>query len=267
MPAFLVQISTETPGLTKIGGFDSLVVFASDSADALSVAQGLFEGDANAAWAAATATQLIAATDLSDAKFSLKVAVLDSSPVVDVTANGGVLGATAVAINAGGTGYAALDILTIGGGTSTRAATLRVTSVSGGVVDGIEMVDPGEYTAFPADPVAVTGGTGNDDATFDMTTATDDYDNFFAEMVGLLNATSPIAAAAIDMGASPPLLTIAAISDGIGDKEVQTTFQFGDTALVSFLGTIVDEGISAAVLTVEGVAAPVLPNAVAELKQ
>lgn len=76
---------------------------------------------------------------------------------------------TAVAIAGGGSGYAVDDILTVVGGTGT-AATLRVTSVSGGVIDGIAIETGGRYTVDPTNPVSVTGGSGAG-ATFNLTLA------------------------------------------------------------------------------------------------
>ena len=85
--------------------------------------------------------------------------------------------AIAVAVNAGGTGYTVGDILTVSGGTpvSSLTLTLEVTSVAAGVVDGIRIFDCGAYSANPGNPVAVTGGTGGDDATFDMTFSTQNW--------------------------------------------------------------------------------------------
>lgn len=82
------------------------------------------------------------------------------------------LGADSVVIVAGGTGYTALDIITLVGGTFTVAAKLLVTSVAAGVIDGISILDPGDYSQVPASPVAVTGGSGGDDATFTITFGT-----------------------------------------------------------------------------------------------
>lgn len=74
-----------------------------------------------------------------------------------------------VTIDGGGTGYAVNDILTVAGGTSTHAATLRVTSVAAGVIDGIKVEQAGAYTADPTLAAnAVTGGTGSG-ATMDLT--------------------------------------------------------------------------------------------------
>ena len=76
--------------------------------------------------------------------------------------------ATAVAIAGGGTGYVVTDVLTVSGGTYTTQTTLTITSVSGGVIDGIEVTEPGVYSVIPSNPVSVTGGSGSG-ATFTMT--------------------------------------------------------------------------------------------------
>lgn len=74
-----------------------------------------------------------------------------------------------VAINAGGTGYTVGDVLTVAGGTSTHVATLLVTSVAAGVIDGVRVANGGAYTADPTLTAnAVTGGTGSG-ATMDLT--------------------------------------------------------------------------------------------------
>ena len=65
-----------------------------------------------------------------------------------------------VAVNSGGTGYTVNDILTLAGGTGT-AATVRVTSVAGGVIDGIAKETGGIYTVNPSTPNSPTGGTGS----------------------------------------------------------------------------------------------------------
>ena len=104
------------------------------------------------------------ATDYDDALLRL----------VDLAVNNN---AIAAAINAGGTGYTVGDILTVGGGTvvSSLIATLEVTSVAAGVIDGIRVFDCGAYSANPANPVSVTGGTGADDATFNLTFSTQNW--------------------------------------------------------------------------------------------
>lgn len=85
--------------------------------------------------------------------------------------------AVAVAINAGGTGYTVGDILDVAGGTVVNglSITLEVTSVAAGVIDGIRIFNCGAYSANPANPVAVTGGTGANDATFNLTFGTQNW--------------------------------------------------------------------------------------------
>lgn len=88
--------------------------------------------------------------------------------LLDLATNDNVI---AAAIVAGGTGYTVGDILTVSGGTvvNSLVATLEVTSVAAGVIDGIRVFNTGAYSAAPGNPVAVTGGTGADDATFNLT--------------------------------------------------------------------------------------------------
>lgn len=88
--------------------------------------------------------------------------------------------AVGAAIAGGGTGYTVDDDLTVSGGTGT-AATLNVTSVSTGVIDGIEILTAGSYSAIPGNPVSVTGGTGTG-ATFNLT-----FDQLGEDYVTLLS--------------------------------------------------------------------------------
>jgi hypothetical protein len=62
-------------------------------------------------------------------------------------------------VTAGGTGYGVGNILTIVGGTGT-AATVRVDSVSVGVITAISIVSYGSYTVKPTSPNTPTGGAG-----------------------------------------------------------------------------------------------------------
>ncbi len=76
-----------------------------------------------------------------------------------------------IAIVAGGTGYVVDEIITFTDGTRTHDATARVTSISGGVIDGIEMEQNGAYTVDP-DLTATTAHTSSGsgiNATFDLT--------------------------------------------------------------------------------------------------
>lgn len=105
--------------------------------------------------------------------YTVASAVLDDGgdgyatfPTVSVTGGGGTgatvnirLGLNSVAIVGAGTGYAVDDILTIVGGTSTTAAQLRVTSVSGGgVITGVSIETVGVYSAVATNPRPTTGG-------------------------------------------------------------------------------------------------------------
>jgi len=75
--------------------------------------------------------------------------------------------AQSAAVVAGGTGYTLNDILTVTGGTGT-SATLKVTGVTGGVINAVKIHYGGSYTVDPSNPVSVTGGTGSG-ATFNLT--------------------------------------------------------------------------------------------------
>ncbi len=79
---------------------------------------------------------------------------------------------TAVAVNAGGTGYVVGDEVTISGGTSIFAARARVSAESAGVVTAVEVNSGGAYTVLPgAVGAATTGGTGTG-LTLNLTTQT-----------------------------------------------------------------------------------------------
>lgn len=73
-------------------------------------------------------------------------------------------------INAAGSGYAENDILTVAGGTSTKAARILVTEVGdSGDITEARIYDSGAYSVDPTLTAnAVTGGTGSS-ATFDLT--------------------------------------------------------------------------------------------------
>jgi hypothetical protein len=65
-------------------------------------------------------------------------------------------------VASGGTGYTVGDVITLVGGTPTSVAgTFTVVTVSGGVITSIGATSNfATYTALPANPVSVTGGTG-----------------------------------------------------------------------------------------------------------
>lgn len=263
MPAYLVELPARG-GQHLTGGHDKMIVFAADADDARAMAAGHQDGD-GALWAdsSTTVTAIADGSALDPDDWSLYVSIEDTVHK-HFTAEGGVLGAVAAAINAGGTGYSTNNILTVAGGTATRAATLRVTSDDSGVIDGIEIVDPGEYTALPSNPVSVTGGDGSS-ATFNLTGDTDQPMNYCAEMVGLLNAHADIANAAYDNGAATPLLTASGAADNLGDLVLVCEFRYKGVSIPSLIGTITDEGSAGAALTAL-VPAATSPNVVSSLR-
>ncbi len=277
MPAFLVELPDRT-GFTLLGGSNKFVVFAADAADAKAAVAGFADNDAIDTIAQdsdTTATEIIAAADFDG--YELRIAILDSTPVVDVKALGGAgndaIGT--VAINSGGNAtYVVGDILTAIGGTFTRAATFRVTSVDTGVIDGIELKDPGEYTVDPSLTAnAVTGG-GGDSATMDLTMAGENsYEVFMGQMVTLLNAESIIAGADIDFGTGGSTDLLLTVADGgggddLGDKDVVAEFRRNGIAVPGILSTVTDGGAANAALSVlmPAVAARVAAQVVAALK-
>ena len=77
--------------------------------------------------------------------------------------------ATAIAITAGGTGYVAGNVLTLVGGQYLIPVEITVGTVSGpGAILTASISNAGSYTVTPANPAAVTGGTGSA-ATFTIT--------------------------------------------------------------------------------------------------
>lgn len=86
----------------------------------------------------------------------------DGTTFSDTIATG--TGIFIAAPSAAGTGYTVGDVLTISGGTSSVAATVVVTSISGGgstgPVTGVRIKNTGTYTVNPSATAATTGGTG-----------------------------------------------------------------------------------------------------------
>lgn len=95
-------------------------------------------------------------------------------------------------LNAGGSGYAAGDVGTISGGTSTRTATYRVLTEAAGVVTAVQVVDHGDYSVNPgvgAATVAVpAGGTG---LTLDTTLSADPTGITDQEVLDSLQTVAP----------------------------------------------------------------------------
>jgi hypothetical protein len=77
------------------------------------------------------------------------------------------MGINVIGIVSGGTGYTVGNTLTLVGGTGS-AATLTVSTVSGGVITAVTIGSFGSYSVVPTNPISVTGGSGSG-ATFTVT--------------------------------------------------------------------------------------------------
>lgn len=284
MPAFLVELPV-SGGKTLIGAADSFVVFALNAADARAVAANHVSGDSDVLWNSdqTIVTEIIAGTTLPS-DYELEVLIHNDGagagialPAVyrarggagNLALSGGSIGAAA------GLLYVDDEISTVVGGTFTRAATFRCEGT--GAVTAIDMIDPGEYTVLPTlDEMATTAElAGDDNLTIDGVAAEENsYEVLLGQMVTLLNGDPEIAAAAVDMSellAGTRLFTVAALADGIGDSTVLIRLGAPHSgAIPGLIGTIVDEGIAAAVLTFAlpalGAATTVMPQVLRTLK-
>lgn len=257
MPAYLVELP-EVGGLTLPQGADKMVVFAADAANARAMAAAQFDGDANAIWqdAVTTVTEIVAG--LSDEFFGDDTSVFvlltggatEHRVEVKGTSSHFSMDET-VAVNAAGTGYATDDILTLSGGTFQRAATYRVTGQTAGVIDSLELVDPGDYSVAPTTLVgaALTGGTGSN-ATADVAVAAaGSHEHLLGGLVTALNAEGGIANAAVDMSdgaAGARLVTTTGAADNLGDSTLVFEIRRNGTAIPQLVGTITDGGAAGA---------------------
>ena len=263
MPAFLVELPL-SGGKTLIGASDSFVVFALNAADARAAAANHVSGDSDALWNSAqtTVTEIIAGATLP-ANYELEINIANDGAGAGIAlpavyrARGGAgnLALASVAIGAAaGLSYIDNELVTVDGGTFTRAAVVRCGGT--GAVTSVDLVDPGEYTVLPTldEMTTTTSGPGNDALTLDGVAAEENsYEVLLGQMVTLLNGDPEIANAAVDMSellAGTRLFTIASIADGIGDSTVLARLgapHAGD--IPSLVGAIVDDGAAAAVLT------------------
>ncbi len=283
MPAFLVELPL-SGGKTLIGASDSYVVFALNAADARAMAANHVSGDSDALWNSAqtTVTEIIAGTTLP-ANFELEVLVHNDGAGAGIAipavfrARGGPLNIAMLSgtVNAGGLTYVDDEIVTVVGGTFTRAATFRCEGT--GAVTAVDMEDPGEYTVLPTltGMATTTGGPGDGNMTIDGIAApAESYEVLLGQMVTLLNADPEIAAAAVEMSElllGPRLFTVAAIADDIGDSTILVRLGSPHAgAIPSLVGAIVHEGIAGAVLTFAlpaiGAATTVMPTVLRTLK-
>ncbi len=173
MPAFLVELSLGAR--TLIGASDSFVVFALNAADARAVAANHVSGDSDVLWNSVetSVTEIVAGTTLP-ANYELEVLITNDGAGAGIAipakyiARGGAgnVAMQSVVIGAAaGLAYIDDEIVTVVGGTFTRAATVRCEGT--GAVTAVEMVDPGEYTVLPTldEMATVTSGPGDDNLT------------------------------------------------------------------------------------------------------
>jgi len=283
MPAFLVELS---PGArTLIGAADSMVVFALDATDARAVCASHFDGDSDVLWndAITTVTEIIPGVALpSNYEFVVSITNDGAGAGIAVPATYKALGGVGnVALNsvvigaAAGVAYVDDEIVTVNGGTFTRAATVRCEGT--GAVTAVDLVDPGEYTVLPMldEMTTTTSGPGDDALTLDGVAAPENsYEVLLGQMITLLNGDPEIGNAAVDMSellSGARLLTIASIADGIGDSTVNIRLGAPTSGNIpGLLGAIVHEGIAAAVLTMAlpaiGATTLVIPEVLRALK-
>lgn len=89
------------------------------------------------------------------------------APTLGFTGGGGGTGAAgtvslrliAAIKDLGGSGYAAGDLVTVAGGTFTRAAVLMVVATLGGGVLEWQVIDGGDYSVLPGSPATIAGIT------------------------------------------------------------------------------------------------------------
>lgn len=73
-----------------------------------------------------------------------------------------------ISIDDGGTNYSEGDELTVVGGTEFKPTKLKVISSANGSILNVEIIENGLYFVLPVNPLAVTGGSGNDDALINL---------------------------------------------------------------------------------------------------
>lgn len=253
MAFFLVKLPEGEGGQTIVAGARAFIVEADSASLAKELCAAQFGGDQDWTDAGVTATDIatLGASNLAGWKY--KVTVRDPAvggaegivEEVEYEALASILGVSAVAIDGGGTGYTAGDVLTVSGGTQTSPCRLLVDSESGGVIDGVSVIDPGQYTAVPGNPVSVTGGSGSG-ATFDLTSAAATLSAVGGGLVAALNATGSIGGARHTPADDTLLVAAGSGVDDLGDQAVQVevTPAGSEEPMPGMVGTITDEGAS-----------------------
>lgn len=151
MPSYRVELPDNTPGLTLKEGHNMMIVEAADGPDAIAMAGGHYDGDAEGAWANAVATEVDVAADLtavsvlgSDNEFVLTVNIVGATVTeefrhVCVGSYAAAFAAMVILLNANaniaGAGFAAnlLTISTGAGGDDLGDHSVVATFTYGGV--------------------------------------------------------------------------------------------------------------------------------------
>jgi hypothetical protein len=275
MPAFLVELPVDHPGFTLHEGANKMVVFADDAASALEACEAHFPGVES--WVlSASANEIVAGLTLNGYQFTVNIsgaagqATEASFTALGGTGNIAVQSDPAPIVSDGAATYMDDDIETLVGGTLTRAATVRVTDHTVGVVNTVEVVDPGEYTILPGPTSVVTTGNGDGNMELDIISSGDDaYEVFLGQMVTLLNSHADIVGAGVDMseallGTRLFTFTTGSGGDDLGDAFVEVRFGPAENKgdISGLKGTITSEGATTAVtsMALPTVAGLILPN-------
>lgn len=82
---YLVRMADDEIARVVMNGMDAVVVCAGSAADAIAMAKGQFDGDNNAAWTNATATAIVAGTDLSGYELRIRLTSPLGVDAADIT--------------------------------------------------------------------------------------------------------------------------------------------------------------------------------------
>ena len=198
-----------------------------------------------------TVTAVAGAGDTMDA--SAKVTGTGNNTIVSTTDVASATWSNATLLG-GLNAYVVDDILAAAGGTFTRAATFRVTTINAaGDMSGLEMVDPGEYSVAPSLVAnAVTGGAGEEGGTVDITLATaGDHFSILARLVTVINAHPDISDAAVDFstnGAGIRAFIVSSVADDLGDGALVFEMRRNGSKFSPLVGAITDGGSADAII-------------------
>lgn len=151
------------------GGFTTRQIGAGGDAHALELISGQWAATAVVATTAGSKTLEVTSLPMDGARFCIGDVVEGTNIPVGATITGiltskreisGPFQLEDVTVDSPGAGYSVGDILTLAGGSFTKAATLRVRTTSGGGVSTVYVVEEGDYSVAPAGPLTVTGGGG-----------------------------------------------------------------------------------------------------------